>query len=141
MKAHGKVQFLKLSDWCLNSKAFILAVIAGLAMHLPNSAMATINANKFSAELLQVYTEQSSAEALIYAKGQANLLGAEMFLTKNARAQFVYDSLRLHAKRQQAGIRQALDQMGIRYRPLYLINAISVPELPLEAAQDRKSVV
>jgi subtilisin family serine protease len=67
-------------------------------------------------------------------RDQADVSQARGIADRNERLRFVYTTLTQHADQTQAGIRATLDQLGIAYRPYYLVNAIEVDAGPLVRA-------
>jgi hypothetical protein len=59
-------------------------------------------------------------------KEQADLSPASTMTNYDERRQFVYDTLVAQANSSQADLRQSLDNLGIEYRPYYLVNALEV---------------
>lgn len=62
---------------------------------------------------------------------QADLSAAATIADPIERRVFTYEHLISHADRSQAEIRQALERVGINYRPYYLVNALEVDAGPL----------
>jgi len=61
---------------------------------------------------------------------QADLSSAADIVDPMERRQYVYERLTDHANATQAGVRQALDAVGVNYRPYYLVNALEVDAGP-----------
>jgi subtilisin family serine protease len=57
---------------------------------------------------------------------QADLGPAVQIADRNERLRFVYSTLTQQADRTQANLRATLDQLGVAYRPYYLVNALEV---------------
>jgi len=70
--------------------------------------------------------DQGETEFLVMLKEQADLSQAARLATKAARGQFVYQALRATAQRSQAPVIAALQQMGVAYRPYWIVNALWV---------------
>jgi subtilisin family serine protease len=64
------------------------------------------------------------ADFLIYLRDQADLSAAYQIADWRARGAFVYETLRSSAEQSQGGLRAALDARQIRYRPLWIVNAV-----------------
>ena len=62
---------------------------------------------------------------------QAELSAAATIADPIERRVFTYEHLTSHADQSQAEIRQALERVGINYRPYYLVNALEVDAGPL----------
>ncbi len=65
---------------------------------------------------------------LIILEEQADLSAARSILDREERLQYVYDTLVETAGRTQAPLRAELDELGVSYRPYYIINMIRVDE-------------
>jgi hypothetical protein len=63
---------------------------------------------------------------LIIIEEQADLSDAYAIADREARAQYVYDTLVETAERTQAPLREELDRLGVPYRPYYIVNMIRV---------------
>ncbi|MBN1484695.1 MAG: S8 family serine peptidase [Chloroflexia bacterium] len=63
---------------------------------------------------------------LIILEERADLSAAADIADEQARRQYVYEALVQTAERSQAELRQELDELGLPYRPYYLINMIRV---------------
>ncbi len=67
-------------------------------------------------------------------KDQADVRPMAAISDRDTRMKAVYDTLTAHADRTQAPLRRTLTQLGIAYRPYYLVNAIEVDGgLPIKA--------
>ena len=66
------------------------------------------------------------AEFLVVLKSQADLRPAYAIQDWKARGEYVYQTLSQHAARTQKGLLAALDQAGVSYTPLFIINAVIV---------------
>jgi hypothetical protein len=64
-------------------------------------------------------------------KDQADVSSAATIADYGQRREFVYRTLVKHANTTQAGIRGALDRIGVDYTPYYLVNALEVRAGPL----------
>ncbi len=64
-------------------------------------------------------------------RDQADLSQAVSIPGREGRVRFVYKTLTEHADAAQSGLRGALDRLGLRYQPYYLVNAIEVEGGPL----------
>lgn len=63
---------------------------------------------------------------LIILDDQADLSDAYAIADREARVQYVYDTLVETAERTQAPLREELDRLGVPYRPYYIVNMIRV---------------
>jgi subtilisin family serine protease len=64
-------------------------------------------------------------------RDQADVSSATKISDYNQRRAYVYHTLVAHADQSQAGLRQDLSRLGIRYTPYYLVNALEVQGGPL----------
>ncbi len=79
---------------------------------------------QLSAELAASATGE--AEFLVFLADQAELAPAYAIEDWSARGAYVYRTLRDHAEAEQRGLRTLLDARGLRYRPLWIVNALAV---------------
>ena len=70
-------------------------------------------------------------QLFVILREQADVAAAGTITGDTEQRQFVYETLVAHADESQAGIRAALDQLGIDYTPYYLVNALAVDGGPL----------
>ena len=77
---------------------------------------------------------EGEAEFLVFLADQADLSGAAMLHTKAEKGAYVYRTLSEHAERSQAPLRQALDRLGVEWRPFWVANMVLVSGR-LEVAQ------
>ncbi len=64
-------------------------------------------------------------------KSQADVSSATKITDRTERLGYVYKTLVNHANASQAEMRKVFDQMGAKYTPYYLVNAIEVDDSPL----------
>jgi len=64
-------------------------------------------------------------------KSQADVSSATKIADRNERLSYVYKTLVDQANTTQADMRKVFDQMGAKYTPYYLVNAIEVDDSPL----------
>ncbi|HWQ13343.1 MAG TPA: S8 family serine peptidase [Roseiflexaceae bacterium] len=74
------------------------------------------------------------AEFMVVLRDQADLSAAYAIRDWAERGRYVYRTLSEHAARSQAGLRAQLEARGLRYRPLWIINALLVRGAPADAA-------
>jgi subtilisin family serine protease len=67
-------------------------------------------------------------------RDQADLSAAPTIADRDERLRYVYMTLTQHADSTQANLRAALDRLGVKYRPYYLVNALEVDGGPLVRA-------
>jgi len=83
-------------------------------------------ASKISPAVLQDTADGKSATFLVLMADQANVTTAYAMTNEDARGWYVYDTLRLHADRTQAGIRAMLQARGVTYKSYWISNALVV---------------
>lgn len=67
-----------------------------------------------------------SASFLVVLREQADLSRASAIVDRDERRRFVFETLRAHAEKSQASLRERLGGAGLRYRPHFLVNMIEV---------------
>ncbi|HLF88088.1 MAG TPA: S8 family serine peptidase, partial [Anaerolineales bacterium] len=82
--------------------------------------------SKIEPLLLKQITRSSQADFFIWLAEKADLSEAANLSTKEAKGQFVFDTLRETAERTQKNLRAYLDSQGISYQPYYIANKILV---------------
>ena len=109
----------------------IVVVLAGLMTDdLPVSAGETAASHtasvleKISPRLLQDTANGKSASFIILMSEQADLSAAYAMKDHDARGLYVYNTLRQHAARTQAGLRYTLDEQDISYKSFWAANSI-----------------
>ncbi|MFN0202585.1 MAG: S8 family peptidase [Bacteroidia bacterium] len=70
--------------------------------------------------------EKGKAECLVILKGQADLSAAKHLKTKEAKGQFVYQTLTTFAKKSQANLVNYLQTKGIAYRSFWAANVLAL---------------
>ncbi|HKA38014.1 MAG TPA: S8 family serine peptidase [Thermoanaerobaculia bacterium] len=81
---------------------------------------------KIAPEVIADTAGDSKAEVIVFLADQADLSGARGIRDHDARGRHVYNTLRQHADRTQAGIRKFLEARGISYRSFWAANMLSV---------------
>jgi subtilisin family serine protease len=76
--------------------------------------------------VLKEITSSGSTDFFVWMKEKADLRPAHSLLTKKAKGQFVYRTLRDTANRTQNGVRAQLNRLGVDYRSFYIANKILV---------------
>ena len=89
------------------------AVAAAVAIALGVPALAHGGPRDVDSLVLDQLRAQGRADIFIKISSDASLAGAESLGTKNARAQYVYDTLTAHAEQSQQGVRRYLDQHAV----------------------------
>jgi subtilisin family serine protease len=90
------------------------------------SAPSVDAASKISPAVLQDTAGGKTATFLVLMADQANVTSAYAMANEDARGWYVYDTLRLHADRTQAGIRAMLQARGATYKSYWISNALVV---------------
>ncbi|MBI5029225.1 MAG: S8 family serine peptidase [Chloroflexi bacterium] len=70
-------------------------------------------------------------QLFVILKDQADLSRAPSITDRNERLRFVYSTLTQQANRTQANLRATMNQLGLAYRPYYLVNAMEVNGGPI----------
>lgn len=83
-------------------------------------------AAKISPAVLQDTADGKTTTFLVLMADQANVTPAYSMADEDARGWYVYDTLRLHAYRTQAGIRAMLQSRGAAYKSYWISNALLV---------------
>ena len=101
--------------------ACVLCLLPGFAVAESQPARAMVHPLIW--ERLQ---DQEDTEILVVFQAQADLRGADVWDTKEAKGHHVYKVLRSVAEASQQDLRAALDADGIQYQSYYLVNAIKL---------------
>jgi serine protease AprX len=67
-----------------------------------------------------------SASFLVVLTSRADVRAAASLPTKLAEGRFVFDTLRAHADRTQAPMRELLDRLGVGFTPHWIVNAVTI---------------
>jgi serine protease AprX len=94
---------------------------AGVPQSVPAFA-----ASKIDPLVLQETNGGKSASVMVLLQDQANVRAAASMRDQDAQGWFVYNTLRQHADRTQAGLRAFLTGKGVAYRSFWAVNAIEV---------------
>jgi subtilisin family serine protease len=130
----------KKTGWRLIVPAIACAAILGVAAlgNSGNSASASSSygavasapaasaASKIAPVVLQDTANGKTAQFMVVLADQANVQSAHSMRDQNARGWYVYNTLRSHADRTQAGIRAALDASKTPYRSFWVNNSLLV---------------
>lgn len=99
----------------------------GAALLLSTTTLWASPTAKMSPGLLRLLGESAKdQDVLVYLKEQADLHGATLLQTKQARGRFVTDRLTQTARRTQAALVQELTRQGARFTPYFIANVIAV---------------
>ncbi len=123
--------------------AMLVVLLAALA--LPGggaNAGASGSRARISPMVLRQTDGGRSASFLIILASRADVSGSAALTTKDAKAEFVYRTLRSWADRAQAPIIAVLNRMGASYRSHFLVNMLTVtgPRSVVEALAARDDV-
>ena len=105
----------------------VISILIILSMLFGSSGTVTAAAweAKVDAWVLETAAE-GETEFLVMLNARADLTPAARLATKAERGQFVYQALSGMAQRSQAPIISSLQQMGVVYRPYWIVNAVWV---------------
>ena len=105
----------------------VISILIILSMLFGSSGTVTAAAweAKVDAWVLETAAE-GETEFLVMLNARADLTPAARLATKAERGQFVYQALSEMAQRSQAPIISSLQQMGVVYRPYWIVNALWV---------------
>jgi serine protease AprX len=121
VRQNGLMRHIR-SHFPLGSALILLCAI----LQAVHGAPAGSASSKISPLVLQQLEGRESAEFLVILSEQADLSGAELYPSKEARGRFVFETLFKKAESSQRQILQHLDENGITYRSFYVANAIMV---------------
>jgi uncharacterized repeat protein (TIGR01451 family) len=106
--------------------AVTLAVLLVLTTFGTLRARSPSSAATIAPEVLAATADGAETDVLIVLEQQADLSGVKGLVDLEARRRAVYDRLRKTALRSQAGLRRALENQGVDYRPFYVVNMIAL---------------
>ncbi|GAB4255705.1 MAG: hypothetical protein Kow0027_22530 [Saprospiraceae bacterium] len=81
---------------------------------------------KIDPVLLEKTAGGAEAEFIVVMSEQADIAPAKGLKKKEEKARYVFEKLRQTAEKSQSGIRDFLQNMGIPYRTLFIVNALKV---------------
>lgn len=123
---------MKSKNWRNKLPLFLFAAFM-LALVLPGAIAARSNDSDFSQIekkieplVLQQLNTESQTDYFIWMTEKADLSPAYALTSKEAKGQFVFDTLKATAERTQADVLALLDSQGIEYRAYYISNKIYV---------------
>src|SRR6476469_367690 len=102
---------------------FAGAVLATMAWSSPAERPAAITA-QIAPDVLAETADGSSASVVIMLADQADVSAAYRMKDQDARGWFVYNTLREHAERTQAGVRAELESRAVTYQSFWAVNMI-----------------
>ena len=118
---------------CLICLGLVIAPSSGTPVSQASSALAPV-----STYVWAEVRERGEADVLVIMDGQADLSGAALLPTKEAKGRHVFDRLRTVALESQAALVSHLRHRGIPYRSFYIVNMVRVvadTELLLQLAE------
>src|SRR5688572_27049114 len=95
---------------------------AGTPATVPSAAQAS----KISPAVLQDTSNGKSASVMVLLADQADVSSAHGMKDQDARGWYVYNTLRDHAERTQAGLRAYLKSQGVTFRSFWVANVIEL---------------
>ncbi|TDD55350.1 peptidase [Nonomuraea terrae] len=105
----------------------ILTGIVTAALLLPQAvAQAAPDPAKIDAAVQAQLDQDDKATFWVRMKGDADLSGARRAVTKDAKAEQVFEAKTEHARTSQAGVRKLLDSRDADYTPFWIVNAVRV---------------
>ncbi len=110
-------------SWITLALLALLLLLPSFASALPRTAPQELQ-GKVSVELLQELADNGSAIFFVVMREQADLSGAAAMPTKQAKGQFVYETLTAVANRTQADLLASLVARGIRYQSFFVSNMV-----------------
>src|ERR1044072_7071622 len=111
---------------------FALAACLGLlgssqqAMAGVSSPAAAQASSKIERAVLQDTEGGKSASCMVLRAAQANVSSGYSMRDEDARGWYVYNTLKTHAERTQAGVKAALDARGVKYTSYWVADALLV---------------
>src|SRR5688500_2821922 len=93
---------------------------------VPSSVPSAAQVSKIDPLVLQETRDGNSASVMVLLSERANLTAARGMRDQDAQGWYVYNTLRSHADRTQAGLRAYLSSKGLSYHPFWVTNAIEV---------------
>src|SRR6478609_367100 len=102
---------------------FAGAVLATMAWSSAAERPAAVTA-KIAPDVLAETDGGGSASVVIMLAEQADVSAANQMTDQDARGWFVYNTLRQHAERTQAGLRADLDARGVTYQSFWAANML-----------------
>lgn len=107
------------------------SLVAGLLAAMPASAAAPYQPSarmqqKADPWVMQKLADGASARFFVVLPEQADLSRADELIDKTQRGQWVFDTLRNHADRTQAALRETLSARGIEHRVFWVANMVLV---------------
>ncbi len=99
----------------------LLVVLFVLARQAPDAPVPGVDPRVFDG-----VASRQSASFLVLLREQADLSASAGIPDRAERRRFVYETLREHAEKSQASLRERLRRAGLRYHPHFLVNMIEV---------------
>jgi serine protease AprX len=110
------------------ARLVLLAGVLAAALAVPaTGGVATAGPSpKIAPRVLQDTADGHTGRFLVVLSSQADVSGAAVLTSKEAKGRFVYETLTAHASRTQAPIKRLLDRMGVSYRSHWAANILAV---------------
>ncbi|AQZ70619.1 peptidase [[Actinomadura] parvosata subsp. kistnae] len=108
-------------------RATLLGLVTAAGLLVPQAAaQAAPDPGKIDATVRAQLAQDDKATFWVRLKGEADLSGARRALTKEAKAERVFEAKTEQARSSQAGLRKLLDAQHADYRPFWIVNAVKV---------------
>ncbi|NJP92282.1 S8 family serine peptidase [Nonomuraea sp. FMUSA5-5] len=108
-------------------RATLLGLVTAAGLLVPQAAaQAAPDPGKIDATVRAQLAQDDKATFWVRLKGEADLSGARRALTKEAKAERVFEAKTEQAQASQAGLRKLLDAQHADYRPFWIVNAVKV---------------
>ena len=105
--------------------SLIFSLTLALIVLVAGSGQSTVQADPWiDARVLFDIDQSGQADVLIVLGDALDLTPAYSLQTKEARGQWVYDTLRVHAQTSQTDLVAALDRAGVPYQQFWAANAV-----------------
>ena len=109
----------KCASCALIVTVMLLVLLAPMSAAAPSPLAAEVHP-----DVWQALEAEGEAQVIILLREQADLGGASALLTKEAKGQYVYETLWTLAQETQQAVQATLDAQGIDYQSFYIVNAI-----------------
>ncbi|MFG2074107.1 S8 family serine peptidase [Nonomuraea maritima] len=111
----------------LRRRAILTGIVTAAALLLPSGvAQAAPDPVKIDSAVQAQLVQDDKATFWVRMKGDADLGAARRAVTKDAKAELVFEAKTEHAKSSQASLRKLLDSQKADYTPFWIVNAVRV---------------
>ncbi|SDI37730.1 S8 family serine peptidase [Nonomuraea jiangxiensis] len=107
-------------------RAILAGIVALAGLLVPQAAYAEPDPGKIDATVQSQLTQSDKATFWVRMKGQADLSGARRAVTKDAKAEQVFEAKTERADNSQQDLRALLDARKADYTPFWIVNAVQV---------------